>query len=435
MKDTVEGRQFVASWKSRPASKGTGVVVVEKGKLLEMMTITNKILPDRFQVLEELGRGGSSVVFRALDEERNREVAVKLLLKNSEEDRFRREARQLATLSHPNVVSFLEVGSYQGQDFLVMEYLEMGELSTRVRQLSLIEILKLFIQICDGLAHLHDKGIIHRDLKPANILMDSTGRPKITDLGVARRMEQSTHLTQAGTILGTYSYLAPEQILSSNVGPKADLYSLGVCLFAALTGRNPFEAKNQFAMLRAHLEESPPSLLELLPEAPPALCSVVETLLAKEAEDRPSSAREVADTLGAIVRELESLSPGGLALFSEESLEELPDDERSVLLAITFLGENATTARVGRVAFFSEEKTGRCLEKLLERRMVDSPTGESFSLNFCEETVETRLTPRVRRLFAERLQARDFYSRMDWHWESSGGDDEEWLAVVESYHG
>ena len=170
-----------------------------------MMTITKKRLPDRFDVIEELGRGGSSVVYRALDTASQREVAVKLLLKSSEEDRFRHEARQLASLSHPNVVSFLEVGSHEGHDFLVMEFLEMGELSAYVRTLSVAAILGVFVQICDGLAHLHDTGIVHRDIKPANILVDSNGRPKITDLGVARRMEQSTRLTQAGTILGTHA--------------------------------------------------------------------------------------------------------------------------------------------------------------------------------------------------------------------------------------
>ena len=128
-----------------------------------MMTITKKRLPERFDVIEELGRGGSSVVYRALDTASQREVAVKLLLKSSEEDRFRREARQLASLSHPNVVSFLEVGSHEGHDFLVMEYLEMGELNAYVRTLSVAAILGVFVQICDGLAHLHDRGIVHRD--------------------------------------------------------------------------------------------------------------------------------------------------------------------------------------------------------------------------------------------------------------------------------
>ena len=157
-------------------------------------------------------------------------------------------------------------------------------------------------------------------------------------------------------------------------------------------------------------------------------------MLAKEPDERPLSARSVADSLGEAIRELGIRANEDLRPLSEHRLEELPDDERSVLLAVTYLGDSATPARVGRVAFFSEEKTGRCLEKLLKRRMVDSPTGESFSLNFCEETVEMRLTPRVRRLFAERLKAREFYSQVVWDWESTTGDDEEWLGAVESYH-
>ena len=159
------------------------------------MRVNDDLLPDRFEVLGELGRGGTSVVYHALDRGKDREVAVKVLLKGTEEDRFQREAERLAALSHPNVVAFLEVGRHGEQDFLVMEYLEMGDLATYTENLSVQEILRLFSQICDGLAHIHDHGIVHRDLKPANILVSKTGQPKITDLGVARQMEQNTRLT------------------------------------------------------------------------------------------------------------------------------------------------------------------------------------------------------------------------------------------------
>lgn len=363
----------------------------------------DNLLPERFQVLGELGRGGTSVVFRALDTKTDQEVAVKVLLKDTEDDRFQREAERLASISHPNVVAFLEVGHHNGHDFLVMEYLEMGDLAAYVQNLTVIEILRLFIQVCDGLAHLHDRNIVHRDIKPANILIDGTGCPKITDLGVARQMERNTRLTQAGTILGTYSYLAPEQILSSTVGPKADIYSLGICLFTALTGRKPFEADNEFKMLKAHLEEEPPSILEFIPEAPPCLDELIQSMLAKEEEGRPRSARAVADMLGESIRELQDQNQEDLQPVWDEKIEELPEDQRSVLLAITFLGKEATFARVCQATPFSEDKTDRCLEELMKSKLIDSPTDDSFVLTFPEETIQTRLTPRLRKLFSSRL--------------------------------
>lgn len=369
------------------------------------MSLIENLLPDRFEIIGELGRGGSSVVFHARDKDRDQEVAVKVLLKDAEEDRFRREAERLASIKHLNVVSFLEVGHHDGRDFLVMEYLEMGDLTTYVQKLSVVQILRLFSQVCDGLAHLHDKGIVHRDIKPANILVDRDGRPKITDLGVARQMERNTRLTQAGTILGTYSYLAPEQILSSTVGPRADIYSLGICLFVALTGRKPFEAENEFKMLKAHLEESPPSIKEFLPDVPDVLAELVESMLAKEEDDRPRSARAVADMLQESVRELEDLDQEDLQPAWDEKIESLPEDQRSVLLAVTYLGEEATFERVCFATPFAEDRTDRCLEALIEDKLIDSPCGERFSLRVPEDTIQTRLTPRLRKLFASRLAA------------------------------
>lgn len=369
------------------------------------MSLIDNLLPDRFEILGELGRGGTSVVYHARDKERDQEVAVKVLLREAEEDRFQREAERLASLSHPNVVTFLEVGSHEGHDFLVMEYLEMGDLTTYVQGHSVIQILRLFSQVCDGLAHLHDKGIVHRDIKPANILVGKAGRPKITDLGVARQVDRNTRLTQAGTILGTYSYLAPEQILSSTVGPRADIYSLGICLFNALTGRKPFEADNEFKMLKAHLEEAPPSVLEYLPDAPKSLDDLVNQMLAKEEDDRPRSARAVADLLQECIRDLENQNREDLQPVWDDKIEELPEDQRSVLLAISYLGQEATFEKVCLAAPFSEDKTDRCLEALMENRLIDSPTEDRFSLRVPEETVQTRLTPRLRKLFASRLSS------------------------------
>ena len=367
------------------------------------MNSRENLLPDRYQILGELGRGGTSVVFHARDSELEREVAVKVLLEGTQEDRFKKEAERLSSLSHPNVVSFLEVGQHEGHDYLVMEYLEMGDLSSFVRGLGIGEIIELFCQVCDGLAHLHDKGIVHRDIKPANILVNREGCPKVADLGVARQVEANTKMTQAGTILGTYSYLAPEQIVTSDVTASADLYSLGICLFIALTGRKPFEADNEFNMLRAHLEEKPPSIKEFLPQAPESLAELVSKMLAKEPKDRPRSARMVIDYLQTSLRELKDAGTEETQPAWNDMIEELSEDHRSVLLAVTYLGSEATFERVCAVSPFSEDKTDLCLEGLLQDNLITSPTEDSFSLNCPEETVSSRLTPRLKKLFANRL--------------------------------
>lgn len=392
------------------------------------MSLIENLLPPRFEIIKELGRGGTSVVLQVRDANRDgQEVAVKILLKDSEEDRFRREAERLSTLSHPNVVSFLEVGSFEGRDFLVMEYLPLGDLTSYTQTLSLVGILRLFIEICDGLAHLHDRGIIHRDLKPANILVAQTGHPKIADLGVARQMERNTRLTQAGTILGTYSYLAPEQILSSTVGPRADLYSLGVCLFVALTGRKPFEADNEFKMLKAHLEELPPSLALYLPGVPQELDDLMQSLLAKDETDRPRSARAVADSLSEVVSILEKRD-AAVEPDWNKLVDKLTEEQRSVLLAISYLGSEATFERVCQASPFAEDKTDRLLETLMENRLIDSPTEDRFSLRVPEETVATRLTPRLKKLFSQRLTALAQASQLQSTEDSRGAEEEETLV-------
>lgn len=367
------------------------------------MSVIENSLPARFQILGELGRGGTSIVYHARDTQNKRDVAVKVLLKDSQEDRFQREAEKLSSIAHPNVVTFLEVGRHEGRDYLVMEYLEAGDLSSYVHSLTMPAILNLFIQVCDGLAHLHEQGIVHRDIKPANILVSREGIPKITDLGVARQMERNTRLTRAGTILGTYSYLAPEQILSSSsVSPAADIYSLGVCIFASLAGRLPFESDNEFKMLKAHLEDAPPALTDFLPDAPPTLCKLIAQMLAKVPEKRPDSARVVARRLQEAILELDQRDEAPGPVWAER-IDKLPDEQRSILLAISYLGKEATFERICCATPYSEDKTDRCLDSLLESKLVTSPTDDQFTLAFPEETMKERLTPRIRKLFATRL--------------------------------
>lgn len=260
------------------------------------------LLPPRYRLLEELGRGGMGVVYRAEDTLYGREVAVKLLppsaLASQLLARFRREARDLARLSHPHVVSFYEIGEHAGQPFLVMEYVAGGNLTGYLdRAPSMADRIRVFVDVCRGLEHIHAQGLVHRDLKPANILVTPEGEPKITDFGLARHLEGETSTTEGGAILGTYQYLAPEQILSGKVGPGADLYSLGACMYLAFTGQPLFRAQSEYELLQSHVNRSPVPPRQLQPELPQALEDLILRLVAKSPGERPSSAAEVTQAL------------------------------------------------------------------------------------------------------------------------------------------
>lgn len=274
------------------------------------MQADGAVLPLRYQLVRELGRGGMGVVYLATDSEFG-EVAIKLLPPHGSQSedavRFQREARDLAGLSHPNVVRLLEAGEGQERDYIVMEYVGGGSLKDLAGKATLRETLEIFEQVCHGLAYIHERGLVHRDLKPDNVLLTPGRQPKITDFGIARRVEQRTKLTQAGSILGTCDYLPPEQIISSQVGPAADLYSLGVCLFEAVTGRLPFVEDMEFRVLQAHVKTPPPVPSTLRAGLPPALDDLIGQLLQKRPEQRPENATRVASRLADIVTQLPSL--------------------------------------------------------------------------------------------------------------------------------
>ena len=259
-------------------------------------------LPSRFEIRGELGRGGMGAVVWAYDDKLKQEVAVKILTADPGDDslaaRFRQEAKELSSFTHPNIVTLLDYGSHEGEDYIVLEFLKGGNLLDWIaKKPSIAEVVDRFTQIAQGLDYIHHRGIVHRDLKPENILLTSDGQPRITDFGVARRMEKQTRFTAAGTILGTSTYMAPEQIMSSEVGPPADIYSLGVCLFEALTGQPPFVANQHFALLQAHLTETAPSARSKREEIPEELDRLVARMLKKTPEERPASAQEVITAL------------------------------------------------------------------------------------------------------------------------------------------
>ena len=252
--------------------------------------MADELIAGRYRLVEPLGRGSMSAVWRAEDEELGRDVAVKTLAPSADRARFEREARAAAALSHPNIVSLYDYGEADGRPFMVLECLPNGSLEERLRDgrpLPDDEARRIALDIAAGLAHAHERHLVHRDLKPANILFDSEGRAKIADFGIARMRGTGT-LTEAGTVLGTASYISPEQASGQTAGPASDVYSFGVILFRMLTGRLPFVSSNAMDLVRMHRDDPPPSVASLRPDAPAVLEAVATASLAKDPADRPA---------------------------------------------------------------------------------------------------------------------------------------------------
>ena len=260
------------------------------------------IAAGRYRVERVLGGGAMAKVVLARDAELGRPVAVKLLDESLAADasfraRFSREARLAASLSHPNLVTVFDAGEAERRPYIVMEYIEGRTLDDRLRDdgpLPVEEVRRIALQVCAGLQHAHAHGLVHRDLKPGNLIERTDGSVKIADFGIARG-DEATELTEAGTIVGTAAYLAPEQAQGGDVTPRSDLYALGVLLYELITGRRPWQIESLADLGRRHSEPPPP-----LPEhVPSGLRHVVERCLAPDPVDRPASAADVADMLDA----------------------------------------------------------------------------------------------------------------------------------------
>jgi serine/threonine-protein kinase len=253
----------------------------------------------RYRLLEPLGRGAMSSVWLAADEELGRRVAVKMLAPNADRERFAREARAVAALSHPNICALFDYGEADGRPFMVLEHLPNGSLEDRLRTsapLADSETRLLAGEIASGLAHAHERGLVHRDLKPANILFDGEDRPKIADFGIAR-MGGSGTLTEAGTVLGTATYISPEQAAGAPAGPASDVYSFGVILFRMLTGRLPFVSQNAMELVRMHRDVPAPAVEEVRTDAPADLAALVAATLLKDPAARPPDGAALLEAL------------------------------------------------------------------------------------------------------------------------------------------
>jgi len=275
-----------------------------------------QIIANRYEVIHLLGSGGMADVYLAEDKVLGRQVAVKILLSrlglNPEFlERFHREARAAAGLSHQNIVAVYDQGECSDGHYIVMEYLRGRTLDQVIKAEGLFSsqrAVETALQVLSALAFAHKHSIIHRDIKPQNIVLDENGQVKVTDFGIARAADASEKLTQDGSILGTAHYLSPEQARGQEVVKGSDLYSVGVVLFEMLIGRVPFEGDNLMAVIHRHLTEQPPGLRDLNPNIPINLSITVGNALIKEAEFRYASAGEFAKDLNRCLNGLEVAS-------------------------------------------------------------------------------------------------------------------------------
>src|SRR5881275_908806 len=265
-----------------------------------MTTLLGTRLNDRYRLEARIGAGGMSTVYRALDETLQRRVAIKLMNREVASDsgqleRFRREARSVAQLSHPHIVGVIDAGEDEGRPYIVFEYVEGETLKERIRRLGRLpisEAVAYAIEIARALGGAHARHIVHRDVKPQNVLIDEDGSAKVTDFGIARTLDE-VGLTADGRVLGTTDYVSPEQALGQPVTGQSDLYSLGVVLYEMLVGNVPFRGENQVAVAMKHVRDSLPDVQVKRPEISAALAAVIDRATAKQVQDRYANDAEL----------------------------------------------------------------------------------------------------------------------------------------------
>src|SRR5438105_13593595 len=279
-----------------------------------MITTGTKFGP--YEVLSQLGAGGMGEVYRARDTRLGRDVAIKVLSGHfvsspNLKERFEREARTISQLSHANICHLYDVGSQEGTDYLVMEYLEGESLADRLARgpLAVDEMLRYGAQIADALDKAHQQGVIHRDLKPGNVMITKAGA-KVLDFGLAKQaqpaalsatamtaMTAGKPLTAEGTIVGTYQYMAPEQLEGADADARTDIFALGCLLYEMATGKRAFDGKTRTSVIAAIVSGTPRPLREIQPVTPPAFEHVVAKCLEKDPDARWQSAQDVAEEL------------------------------------------------------------------------------------------------------------------------------------------
>jgi serine/threonine-protein kinase len=266
---------------------------------------------DRYEIIEELGRGGMATVYKARDPLFEREVAIKVLPPELSRDaqfrsRFIREARTIAALEHPSIVPVYDYGESYDQPYLVMRYMTGGSLTDLLHQgpLSLTQTSKILQRISLALDAAHQKGIIHRDLKPGNILFDQYGEAYLADFGIVHLASSSEALTATGSLVGTPSYMSPEQVHSDKeLDGRSDIYALGVILFQMLTGDVPYAADTPVKTMMQHVMEPIPRILERRPDLAPQFDTIITKAMAKDREDRFATGSDLSTALDTLINQ------------------------------------------------------------------------------------------------------------------------------------
>jgi eukaryotic-like serine/threonine-protein kinase len=294
------------------------------------------VLSGRYRLEAKLGSGGMSTVYLARDQTLDRQVAVKVMHREMSEqadqlERFRQEARAVAKLSHPNVVSVIDAGEDGGHPYIVFEYVEGETLKQRIARVGALdaqEALAYAIEIARGLTVAHARSMVHRDIKPQNVLIDAEGRAKLTDFGISRQLEQDG-MTATGRVLGTTDYVAPEQAMGHAVDPRSDIYSLGVVLYEMLVGQVPFHADSQVGVAMKHVNEELPDVQQRRPDISAAAALVVGRSTAKDPEHRYQEIGEMIDDLSTAL-EVEAARAGSTSGEATSVLDAVPAPKRKL---------------------------------------------------------------------------------------------------------
>jgi serine/threonine protein kinase len=355
-----------------------------------------------YRIEERIGRGGMGLVYRAEHLNLRRRAAIKIIAPELAEaegfhERFNREARIAAALQHPNIVTVYDAGEEDGLLYIAMQYIEGSDLSTVLRsqgRLRPYRALDVCRQVAAALDAAHAQGLIHRDIKPANVLIE--GRTAfLTDFGLTKRMEGTqTQLTQAGDVVGTIHYVAPEQIEGGRVDARTDIYSLGCLVYHCLSGELPFARDTDVAVIYAHLSEEPPRLTSVRPELPSGLDAVIAKALEKAPErrfqtcaDLMSAARAVIDAAGPLA---DTVTPRPVPAFGDHS--DVPTssggrrvpaagDSPSMQTSVGAVAGHVSAARRPRVLLAGVDTNTRALARVAAGARVDveeAPAGESL---------------------------------------------------------
>jgi eukaryotic-like serine/threonine-protein kinase len=292
------------------------------------------VLSDRYRLEAKLGSGGMSTVYLARDEVLDRPVAVKLMHQEMTEqqdqlERFNQEARAVAKLSNPNVVAVIDAGEDGGRPYIVFEYVQGETLKQRISRVGALEATEALaygVEVAQGLSVAHERKMVHRDVKPQNVLIDATGRAKLTDFGISRQLNDEG-VTATGKVIGTTDYVAPEQAMGKDVDPRSDIYSLGIVLYEMLTGDVPFEADNQIGVAMKHVNEELPDVQTKRPDISAASARVVDMATAKNPDDRYETIDDMADDLQAAL-EVEAIRAGGASGEATSVLDAVPPPSR-----------------------------------------------------------------------------------------------------------